>query len=116
MAIYDYDASLGRMGGNQQLFLEMVQFLEADGPEHLQQVQAGMERGDAKSVHRHAHSLKGLVANFDAERTAQAALAVEERAKAGQLPAAPLVEELQLSLTELLATLSADVKKMQGPG
>lgn len=79
--LFDHAGSLERMGGDEQLFCEMVGFFFADAPRWLSQIQQGLKSGDATLVHRSAHTLKGLVANFGAAPTMQAAARIEQLAK-----------------------------------
>ncbi len=105
--LFDYAGSLKRMGGDEQLFGEMVGFLSADAPVWLERIRTGLTAGDAKLVHRSAHTLKGLVANFGAQPAVTAASIVEqlaleepglERARSA-LPALEMaIDELQLAL------------------
>jgi two-component system, sensor histidine kinase and response regulator len=80
--LFDYDGSLNRMGGDEQLFREMVGFLFADAPAWLAQIDEGLRQLDAVAVHRAAHSLKGLVSNFGAPLAVAAAAVLEDAARA----------------------------------
>jgi len=109
--IYDYVGSLRRMGDDHDLFREMVGLLRSDAPHLLQALQAALKEGDTPRLHRAAHTLKGLAANFGAERAVTAAAEVERLAKANQsagMPAA--ITELDESLDELIAALSPTIE------
>lgn len=107
--LFDYAGSLKRMGGDEELFGEMVGFLATDAPVWLERIHTGIATGDAKLVHRSAHTLKGLVANFGAQPAMSAAAHVEEvaledpqleRAR-GALPALEsAIAELQTALAK----------------
>ena len=106
--IYDYAGSLHRMGDDQELFHEMADLLRADAPALLDAVNAAHQQGDTPRLERASHTLKGLAANFGAERAVTAAADVERLAKQRQssgLPAA--ISELEESLDELIAALAA---------
>ncbi len=105
--LFDYAGSLERMGGDKQLFSEMVGFLMSDAPLWLERIRTGLADGDAKLVHRSAHTLKGLVANFGAKPAISAAalveqLAVEEPTLEHTRAAVPAletaIEKLQIAL------------------
>jgi len=49
-----------------------------DFPEMLSHIEAAVKVKDAKELRMTAHALKGMVGNFQAKTTAQAALALEE--------------------------------------
>ena len=105
--IFDYDGSLHRMGGDQELFHEMAELFRADAPPLLQAVHEAHRQGDPPRLERASHTLKGLAANFGAPRAVAAAAAVERLAKQRQstgLPAA--VNELEEALDELTAALA----------
>ena len=106
--IYDYAGSLHRMGDDQALFHEMVTLLRSDAPQWLKVALAAERDGDAPRLHRAAHTLKGLAANFGASRAVAAAAEVEQLARAqttvGRRAA---VAELEESLDELLGALAA---------
>jgi HPt (histidine-containing phosphotransfer) domain-containing protein len=105
--IYDYTASLHRMGDDPELFHEMAELLKADAPALLDAVQSSYQQGDAPRLERASHTLKGLAANFSASRAVAAAADVERLAKQRQssgLPAA--IRELEESLDELIAALA----------
>lgn len=107
-SLFDYEGSLKRMGGDDQLFREMVGFFFADAPGWLAQVKQGMARGDGGLVQRSAHTLKGMVSNFGAHSTMQAAAAVEQRVQedSSLRSAEPAVARLEAAITELEAALA----------
>jgi len=105
--VFDYVASLHRMGDDQELFHEMAELLRADAPALLDAVQAANQQGDVQRLERASHTLKGLAANFGAARAVSAAADVEKLAKQRQssgLPAA--IGELEEALDELIAALA----------
>jgi HPt (histidine-containing phosphotransfer) domain-containing protein len=62
-----------------------------------------------------AHSLKGLVSNFDAEHAAKAAFRVEQLGKAGDLATAPAaIDELDRELASLAAALEQESARLSG--
>jgi hypothetical protein len=105
--IFDHEGSLLRMGNDHELFHEMVLLLRTDAPPLLAALNSAHREGDPQRLQRAAHTLKGLAANFGAERTVAAAADVEKLAKARQsagLPAA--ITRLEESLDELAAALA----------
>lgn len=109
--VFDREAALARLGNDQSLFEEMVEFFFADSPALLQQIREGVERNDARQVERSAHSLKGMASMFDAGRTVAAAAAIEELGRSQQLERVALLadrldREVQ-SLTTAMAPLRA---------
>ena len=107
-AAYDHAGSLERMGHDEQLFRDMVGFLFDDGPRWWKELHEARAQHDALRLHRVAHTLKGLVANFGATRTINAAGDVEHQAKQADWDAlASSLPELGSALTELMTELRA---------
>jgi CheY-like chemotaxis protein len=83
--LIDLAATLRRMGGDKSLVADMARFYLDDSTRLLHEIEAGLNRGDAESTHRAAHSLKGLSSNFDAELVVATAQQLEDLARAGNL-------------------------------
>mgnify|MGYP000954077805 CR=1 FL=1 len=79
--IFDLEGALNRLGGDRELFQDVVGFFLEDSPGLLEQVRQGFAAGDAETVHRAAHSLKGLAAQLGGARAVDAARAVEAPAR-----------------------------------
>ena len=93
--VFNYEASLRRMGHDGQLFREMIGLLQEDSPRLLHQVERGLKDRDAEQVRHAAHTLKGLTANFSGLRAMEAAEAMEHLARASKW------EEMDRAATEL---------------
>jgi HPt (histidine-containing phosphotransfer) domain-containing protein len=105
---FDYGASLARMGDDAGLFLEMVRLLQEDGPRLLKESRAALERRDSQRLAHAAHTLKGLAANFSANRAVTAAASVERLARdANWEPIEPAFAALREAHSELQASLEA---------
>jgi two-component system, sensor histidine kinase and response regulator len=105
--IYDYAASLDRMGNDRELFQEMVGLLQADAPPLVRALNAAHAEGDFARMQRAAHTLKGLAANFGAERAVAAAAEAERLAKSRHSQAIPAaIAELEESFDELIGALT----------
>lgn len=97
---------LRRLGGDEQLFADLVGFFCEDAPPLLDALLDGIRCGDAKQIARSAHSIKGLAANVGDVALSEAALAVERAARADELKlakdlSAAVAAELRKSLSEL---------------
>jgi len=107
--VFDYESSLHRMGDDKELFQEMIGLLESDAPSLLDTLQRARQAGDHANVQRAAHTLKGLAANFGAERAVGAAADVERLAKAHQESGMDVaVQKLGGALTELISALASE--------
>lgn len=104
--IYDLEAALRRMGQDEQLLREMISLLGEDAPRLLREVELAYEGRDADRLHHAAHKLKGLSANFSAERAADAADALQRQAPGQNWnEIAARIAELQEAVNELLNAL-----------
>jgi HPt (histidine-containing phosphotransfer) domain-containing protein len=108
MPLFDYQGSLARMGGDEQLFGEMVGFLFADAPRWLDELRKGLDREDLPLVQRSAHTIKGLAANFGATPTVAAAARVEKLAREDRdlVAARQALPALEAALRELETALA----------
>lgn len=102
----DYRGTLQRLGGNQPLFDDLVQFCLEDMPVILAQLAKAIERGDAGGIERGGHTLKGLAANFGAKDATQLAAEFQRLGHEGEVDGAKslfprLEEEVHLFAREL---------------
>ena len=103
---------LDRVDNDLGFLAETVLMLQSDGQAAMQQIREALAAGDAPSVGRAAHALKGIVSNFCSPQTQASALAVEQMGKRGDLSAAPdAVKMLGDRLEALLGELAAFVKE-----
>ena len=86
---YRFDGALKRLGGDEELFQELMSYFIEDAPELLKTIEAGLAAGSAESIRRAAHSLRGLAANFDAEEAMAIACSIEQMASKGDLQPVP---------------------------
>jgi HPt (histidine-containing phosphotransfer) domain-containing protein len=75
--VVDIDQSLRRLGGDRQLYAELVSFVLEDAPILLSELNQAVVERDAAAVRMKAHALKGLVAGCGGVRAANAAQKVE---------------------------------------
>jgi PAS domain S-box-containing protein len=107
---YDPAGSLARVGGDPGLFKTVVRvFLDArEGL--LTGVRKAVEARDADALFRAAHSLKGTVSNFNAERATRAARDLEKSGRGGDLSGVEQqLQALEAAVGELERALSADI-------
>jgi HPt (histidine-containing phosphotransfer) domain-containing protein len=105
-AVLDRDAALGRVGGDLDLLREIAVLFADECPRVLQELRNALANGDAPAIGRAAHGLKGSAANFGAVSAVDAAIRIEQSARAGRIDEVhPLVELLDQTLNTLLAEL-----------
>jgi HPt (histidine-containing phosphotransfer) domain-containing protein len=91
----------------------VIGFFHDDSPGLRARLRKALDAGDASLVQITAHSLKGLVSNFDAERAVKAALRVEQMGHAGRLNDAPAaIDDLDRELDELAVSLDAEAARL----
>ncbi len=104
----DPAAALARAGGNVRLLAELVELFLEDSAGWLADLAGALERGDAAGAQFTAHLLRGSAANFGAQAACRAGRAVEDLARAGDLPgAAAACGELRACLHRLRPALLA---------
>jgi two-component system, sensor histidine kinase and response regulator len=109
--VLDEDALLGLVGGDVDLLTELAALFLEDGPRRLLEIRAALDAGDAESLLRAAHQLKGSAGSVCGRRTHVAALRMEELGDNADLPEArriyPRLERELDRLQEALARLAA---------
>jgi two-component system sensor histidine kinase/response regulator len=79
--------------------VEAVEMFFTDFPPMLEDIRKAIASGDDQTLRRAAHSLKGMLLNFQADTAASAALALEVMGRdreTGNEKAYPLLEKLEL--------------------
>lgn len=111
MTAFDQDELLARVDNDIAFLAETVDMLAADGPALLHQIRQAAAAGDAASVGRHAHALKGMISNFCAPAAQAAALNLEKIGKSGDLSAADAATDaLQQHIDTLTRELTDFIK------
>lgn len=107
---FNREQTLERLGGDEELLVEIAGIFVQAAQGKLQDMRRALEAGDADALARAAHSLKGSVANFSAERAWDAAKNLEMTARGGQLDLArPMADQLEFEVQ----TLSEELKNLQ---
>ncbi|MGB8516352.1 MAG: PAS domain S-box protein [Gallionella sp.] len=105
LAVVDFEKAKELMDDSRELFDEITRLFLADAPPHLQRIKEGVRRNDKDAVRHSAHTIKGMVSIFAAERTMKAAERVEK------FPCEPGCEadvaELETALHELQTAIAA---------
>jgi CheY-like chemotaxis protein/HPt (histidine-containing phosphotransfer) domain-containing protein len=99
------------------LFKELVEIYVNDYPQMLNTLRTSLKALDAKTFSRTAHSLKGMLRNFQAETAADTAFDLEKRGKQGELDGSDqIIESLAGQLDELAEKLKQLVSEVAGGG
>ena len=109
---FDRAALLDRLMGDAKLLRHLVQHFLDQTPASITSMKACANRGDLPGVQRHAHALKGASANINGQPVSDAAYAVEQAAKAGDLAGAVAqLPELVQQYVRLTAALHEDIAR-----
>ena len=98
-----FAGALVRLGDDKELFRELISFFREDAPHLLAAIRAGAAKGRKDDVVRAAHSIKGLSANFDAEKAMAIANSIEQMARKGEMR----------GLSSALVDLEVEVRTLQ---
>jgi PAS domain S-box-containing protein len=109
--VFDEAAALARVDGDRDLLKTLVELFFETCPEQLTQLRAAVAAGDAATVRRLAHTIKGAVGTFGAGPAVEAAARLETMAREGTLGGAEearaaldaAVERLKPALAALTA-------------
>jgi len=83
-------------------FAEVVDVFFSDYPRQLDSLRTSAQRRDTATFRRAAHSLKGMLRNFQAEASAEKAFRLESMGQSGNLAGAEaLIEELATEVKQL---------------
>ncbi|UYG07117.1 response regulator [Halomonas sp. M4R1S46] len=104
----DWQTALDNLDGNRALLAEMVEIFLEECPQLLQAMETALGEGDARTLRRHAHTLKGSARVVGGQAAGEAALSLETLARDGELErAGPALEALRQAVAELTPLLEA---------
>jgi HPt (histidine-containing phosphotransfer) domain-containing protein len=106
--VFNYEESVTRLGGDEELFADILDIFLEDAPKLLAEASHSLGSGDSETLERAAHTLKGLSANFAAPAAVEAGYAVELLAREHRLQSAAMCfPRLETELHRLEAALRA---------
>jgi HPt (histidine-containing phosphotransfer) domain-containing protein len=104
--VLDLENALARLGGDRDLFADMVGYFFEDAPKLAGDIHAAVDAKDASAVRMKSHALKGIAAGCGGVRTACAAQALEDAGHSGDLSRSEsLAAKLDAELTQLTRAL-----------
>ena len=108
--LLEFESSLKRLGGDEELFKEFVEIFFEDTPELMKGIEEGLNVSDARAVEKSAHALKGLVSNFGAKDFVDISSEIEKSGREGSLADSPKdFKKLQRLYETLCVELKAHV-------
>jgi PAS domain S-box-containing protein len=107
------DGLIKSFENDHSLLKELVEIFINDYPQMLTTLRKSLEATDAKTFSRTAHSLKGMLRNFQAEAAAETAFDLEKKGQQGQLDGIDqIIESLAGQLEEVAQKLKDLVKEV----
>ena len=111
------DGLIRSFENDRQLFQELVEIFLNDFPQMLNTLRDSLMNADAETFKRTAHSLKGMLRNFQAESAAETAFELEQIGDRGKLDGADqIVDSLAGELDDVAQKLKQLVKKISDNG
>jgi CheY-like chemotaxis protein len=111
------DGLIRSFENNHHLFQELVEIFVNDYPQMLNTLRKSLKSTDAETLSRTAHSLKGMLRNFQADAVADKAFELEKIGKQGELDGADqIIESLAGQLDDVARKLKQLVKEISGSG
>jgi DNA-binding response OmpR family regulator len=104
-APFDRVRLLAEVNGNTALLRRLAGVYFEHTPRLLEEIRGALASGRAGDAFRPAHTLKGSLTQFAADRALRCAVRLEESARAGNVELAPTAAELMLELERFDAAL-----------
>jgi CheY-like chemotaxis protein/HPt (histidine-containing phosphotransfer) domain-containing protein len=98
----DKQSLLNAFDHDWSLFKELVDIFSSDYPKMINTMRACLQDGDAETLKRTAHSLKGMLRNFQAEAAADTAFDLEKKSKKKLLKGLDqIIDKLEMQINEV---------------
>lgn len=98
-ALIDREELFGRFEGALDVLEDTVRLFREDAPVLMERMRTAIGTGDAETLHRTAHSYKGMIANFSAPAAVEKAFLLQEMGSSGRLEGARKALDDLASLT-----------------
>ncbi len=111
----DWDHALQAVGGSRELLGEIIEIAIGELPHLTRELAAAVQAAKAPEVRRTAHTVKGTVRTFGAEKITELASQIEEMGRNETLQGVePLLGELQTNVDQFVVALKAYLAKSTG--
>ncbi len=115
-AVFDRAQTLQYVGGSEQLLLEIAAIFLEHTPAVLADIHSAIAAGDARTLERAAHTLKGSVSVFGAEDARATAQELENLVRAGSVEGAEMIcASLEAEVARLTFALAEMVDSNPAP-
>lgn len=109
---FDKHALIEHFEGDGEIITELVELFEVSYPETLEKLKLAITENNTKEIELHAHTLKGMLANFFASNLREKAFKIEQMGKNKNTENALVVYNEILSI---IPELVEDLKKITIP-
>jgi PAS domain S-box-containing protein len=100
--LIDMEAAMARFGNDEDFFREMAEEFLNYAPEQITVLEKAAQSGDADSVQKAAHSIKGAAGNLSAQTIFSLALTIENKGRSKDIKGVSLlIEDLKTGVEEL---------------
>ncbi|ANM31119.1 hypothetical protein ABI59_18390 [Acidobacteria bacterium Mor1] len=110
---FDQEFVLNQTGGDQELMGEVLALFLTETPRMLEDVRAAVTSGDAGTVERTAHRLKGSLVAIAAQPAADEALRLETLGRQGEVASA---SQVLSCLEQEIDRLMPEIRQVTGAG
>ena len=105
-SVFDLSKALDRVEGDLELLQEMADLFLEECPHMVEEIGGAIAAGDAQALQHAAHTLKGSVSNFAADKATEASFALEKMGRQQDLAcAATALAALEQELGRLTPVL-----------
>jgi two-component system, sensor histidine kinase and response regulator len=105
---WDWSAALATVQGSEELLREILEAFLEEAPRQLESIERALAASDGALLRRAAHTIKGAVRYFGAEKAFDLALRLETMAQSGDLSqAAAAAEALERELERITPLFAA---------
>ena len=87
-SVFDLSKALDRVEGDLELLQEMADLFLEECPHMVEEIGHAITAGDAQALQHAAHTLKGSVSNFAADKATEASFALEKMGRQQDLTCA----------------------------
>ena len=104
----DWTVALEHAGGDRELLMELAAMFVEDFPRRAYEARAAISRGDAETLEREAHTMKGRMAFFGINAIREQAANLEQLGRQARLEDAGIVlDEVELAIRVVLPEFQA---------
>ena len=82
----DFDKLKEHYDGDIEIIAQLIEIFESSYPESFNALKTALNASDYKSVHLHAHTIKGMLSNFFAEDLRSVAFELEQFGSSESVP------------------------------